>query len=152
MAQKDITDRFVIAGRTEAREKVKVVVKERASTAPKKTTIRRILEKRSRPDITGSSNYRLPKIDVVLIRDLSKRLARLIGKVEYRPWHTPVAFLLWVHAKSIRLDLMAMTVLDDDELLVEFRRMLFNFNHKYLAFKPGYRPKFARRKRHDTTV
>lgn len=148
MAKKDITDRFVIAGRPGDRERVEVVVKERASRNKVKTS--KFISKITRPDFTGSSNYRLPAADVALIRDLSRRLEKLMVRNEMLPWKRPSAFLIWVHAREFILDLMAMTVLDNDELLVEFRRMLFNFNSKYLAFRPNYKPAFAKRRRVKT--
>lgn len=143
MAQKDITDRFVIAGRPGARERVEVLVREKAGKKAKRS---KFLERVTRPDFYGRANYRLPQVDVALIRDMAKRLVKLTTVAERLPWYNPAAFLFWVHAKEFRLDLMAMTVLDDDDLLVEFRRMLFNFDSKYLAFRPKYRPKFATRK------
>jgi hypothetical protein len=141
---KDITDNFIIAGRPGDREKRTVVVRSKMGPRSKAKVIERI---RSKVDREGRLNYGIPDVEQAAIWSISSRVSKEIAQQEYVPWKSIGAFLLFVHGRAVKLDVVQMAVLPDHALVTEIRRMLFNFDHRFLVFRPRFKTPYRIRKR-----
>lgn len=141
---KDITDNFIIAGRPGERERRKVVARSKSDPKAKDKVMKRV---RSKVDREGRLNYGIPDSEQDAIWSISRRAGKEITQQEYYPWKSIGAFLLFVHGRAIKMDVVQLAVLSDHALVTEVRRMLFNFDHKFLVFQPRFKTQYRIRKR-----
>lgn len=140
----DPTDDYVIAGRPGERENVKVP--RRRKSRPKrrkreKTPIVDRLDKQINA-YSGRLNYDATPTDLTYLDAINARVGKYFSRAELGRWADVQAFLKYIHCCMVPLDLLGLAVLNEDELVVEVRRMLFNFDSELFLFRPRFTLRF----------